>query len=473
VSTREERILIHRLAAGELDALDGERAHSLVERVPDLARLLRHLEELEARVQLAFPEPPPLGDRREFAELMDRLSGGGVEPAAPPLPVRGRDLRGMRAAQSPLREAEIIQLRDVPVFAARRVASSDYVSSAPGAPWPGDRSPGAHLFHLREIRREDGLPVELELYAGDVLALHSEVLIVSAFPGSYHPTPGSAFGAIRERYGLSFGSEPPPGAVRHPDGLLHFRGIACPAFDSLWVIELREPGQPFTVKDLRRALRAVEARLPDMLETASSITLPLLGTGDQGLDPRDVARELLSAFPGWARNPRLRTIRVFALALEHVAVLNRALDDRDYGVVDRPFEQACMALRRSLERRDWSGSEPLRLALKDLLQIATAPDASRQSIALEGRRIAEIALRALSQERARAAQPSLFETMDEDEPRPVGRRGRRAAPNLQLLLAHGRAAAAGESIGSHDAVMVVHAAIGVAETVREVEEEEA
>src|SRR5262249_55173756 len=134
----------------------------------------------------------------------------------------------------------------------RSRASVDLTSSGDNAP-----RPGAHLFHLREIGREEGLPVELEFYAGDVLALHNEVLLVSAFSGSYQPTPGSIFGSIADRYGISFASGPPPGATRYAEGLLHFSGIACPAFDSLWVVEMREPGQTFSVEDLRTTLRSV------------------------------------------------------------------------------------------------------------------------------------------------------------------------------------------------------------------------
>src|SRR5262249_4388917 len=166
---------------------------------------------------------------------------------------------------------------------------------------------------------------------------------------------------------------------------------SCPAFDTLWVVELRDPRQAFTLEDLRRAFAAVGERLSDVLTRASSITLPLLGTGHQQLSPRDVARELLSAIAGWARNPRLRAIRVFTLELAHVAALNRALDDRDFSIADSALLAACRVLRIGIGRGNWS--EPVRAALKDLLQLASTPDPSMRSIALEGRRIAEVALR--------------------------------------------------------------------------------
>jgi hypothetical protein len=123
------------------------------------------------------------------------------------------------------------------------------------------------------------------------------------------------------------------------------------------------------------------------------------------------------------------------------------LDDREYTVGSSALLSACRELSRRLERGYWS--EPLRAALKDLLQIASARDPSMQSIALEGRRIAEVALRV-----------GLHAAEDENAKR---RRADLAAPHLELLLAHGRSAAAGETIVSDDAVMILYAAMRVAE----------
>ena len=446
MSANEERVLIHRLAAGELDAVEEEQARALMERNPELAALFEQLKGLLARVTEAFPEPPPLGESRPFVELMHRLTTGAVEPRPP---AAADWAIQSRLTDAPLRYYRREPPSHVPGDAVRgpRVAGQRGVRGLISNLFRvAEPSPGAHLFHLREIQRDDGLSVELEFYAGDVLAVHNEVLLISAFAGSYQPTPGSIFGAIADRYGISFASGPPADATRYPEGLLHFP-VSCPAFDSLWVVELRDPRRPFSLEDLRGALDAIGGRLPDMLASASSISLPLLGTGNQQLNPREVARELLSALPRWARHPRLRTVRVFTLELEHVAVLNRALDDREYTVGSSALLSACRELSRRLERG--YRSEPLRAALKDLLQIASAPDPSMQSIALEGRRIAEVVLRV-----------GLLAAENENAER---RRADRAAPHLQLLLAHGRSAAAGETIVSDDAVMILYAAMRVAE----------
>jgi hypothetical protein len=456
LSTEEDRLLIHRLAAGELDSADEEeRARALIAREPELAALLTELRDLQARVRAAFPEPPPPRESRAFLALLERLTPAALaRPAAPaPAPQRFAGelaYAPVSSSRSQARgEADEARVYDRPPSerATRRLVRGAFRGPEPDT--------GAHLFHLREIPREDGLSVELELYAGDVLALHSEALLVSAFAGSYHPTPGSLFGAIADRFGIAFKKGPPPGATRHPGGLIHFRGVSCAAFDSLWVLEMVEPGEEFSRENLRSALDAIGRALPDMLSEASSITLPLLGTGYQGLDPREVARAILSALPRWASSPRLRTVRVVTHNLEHVAIVNRALDDRDFRA-SSALDVACRELRRRLARGEWT--EPVRAALKDLLAIASVNHPSLQSIALEGRRVAEIVLRGLAREEA--TQPDLF-ARDVDAEQ--GRRGDLVMPYLQLLLAHGRAAAAGQPVDSNDALMIVYAAMRAAE----------
>lgn len=449
MSREDDHILIHRLALGELDEREARLARSRIEADPTLGELLEQVQDLQARVRDAFPEPPPLPPgARAFVEMLRRVTPGSEpagdrrfaearRPAAPALALEDALPAYLRVGSG---DAILVGERAREEEAALR-DESRALASAPDA--------GAHLFHLREIPREGGLALELELYAGDILALRSEVLLVSAFAGSYVPTQGTVFRAIADRFGLSFGAGPPPGTVRHPGGLLHFRGVAAEAFRGLWVIELVEPGRPFALRDLRAALDTVGAHLPEMLAGgATSLTLPLLGTGGQGLDPRSVARELLSAAERWAaKSPRLRTLRVVTRSFEHVAILNRALDDRDYGAVSPALDLACAELQRRIERG--VASEPVRLALKQLLQIATASEPSFRSIALEGRRVAETVLRKMG--RGEAAAPV---------------RGDSLAPQLQLLLERGHAAACGAEVDANDAVMVVYAALRAAEAVQ-------
>jgi siderophore synthetase component len=181
-----------------------------------------------------------------------------------------------------------------------------------------------------------------------------------------------------------------------------------------------------------------------MLAESSSITLPLLGTGTQGLNARDVARELLSALPRWAGVPRLRAIRMFTLERSHIAALNRALDDRELSSESSMWFMVRRELTAAIEQG--SASDPVRAALKDLQQIVSAPEPSLRSVALEGRRLAEAVLRHLSGDRDAAA----------------SERADRITPDLRLLIEHGRAAAAGGAVDEHDAVLIVRSAMRAA-----------
>jgi hypothetical protein len=309
---------------------------------------------------------------------------------------------------------------------------------------------GAHLFNLREIPRDAATALQLEFYAGDVLATQSEVLLTSAFASSYVPTPGSVFGAIADRYGIRFGNEPPPGSRRLPGGLLHFSDVSCPSFQSLWVIEMKKGGSAFSLRDLRQVFRSIGHNVPEILGPFSTVTLPLLGTGYQQIEPRDVVRELLSALPRWAEHPQLRTVRVFTLQLEHVAILNRALDDREFA--NRESSILSAASEELGRRLDEDGSETARILLKELLQIATASDPSARSIALQGRRIAETVLAGLARQGI-------------DDLAPVALAGI-AGHHLALLRDYASAATRGELLTDRDATMVLLCAIETAGLLR-------
>jgi hypothetical protein len=100
----------------------------------------------------------------------------------------------------------------------------------------------------------------------------------------------------------------------------------------------------------------------------------------------------------------------------------------------------------------------VRAALKQLVQIATAPDPSFSSVALEGRRIAEVVIRELS----RGAEPAGDGVSEDIEDLALAAPDR-VEPELRLLLEQGRAAASGTSLDAQDAMLIVRAALRVAE----------
>jgi hypothetical protein len=145
----------------------------------------------------------------------------------------------------------------------------------------------------------------IALYEGDLSAIpvehHVDILVVSAFPNDYQPTPSSLIGAL-QRNGLSVGelasdklhdlrdtsafwiSQP----IAGPALRLNIRQIAC--FEPK-VVGSPPPG---LVGDLFRGLFPF---LDD--RTNKVVALPLLATGDQGWPAEVMLRSILDAASHW------------------------------------------------------------------------------------------------------------------------------------------------------------------------------
>jgi hypothetical protein len=146
--------------------------------------------------------------------------------------------------------------------------------------------------------------------------------------------------------------------------------------------------------ELRSCLAVVDRHLEALTEGgATSISLPLLGTGVQGLAPELVIPELLRSLRGWARFPQLTVIRVFAVSLAHVAVLNRAIDRwLDTKEPSDPAPNLLAAVAREVHAASEAiAAGPLRIALKELGEVCAAPSPSGRGIAVQARRLAEAA----------------------------------------------------------------------------------
>lgn len=127
----------------------------------------------------------------------------------------------------------------------------------------------------------------IQLFIGDLAALPAghavDLLIVSAFPGSYKPTPTSLIGALERQAGVSV------------NALANDKAVDLRRHSSCWLSqEIRVPGIPF-----RRILcfePAIRGRAPEIvgdifrsiipfaagLTTVSRIAMPIVASGDQG-----------------------------------------------------------------------------------------------------------------------------------------------------------------------------------------------
>jgi O-acetyl-ADP-ribose deacetylase (regulator of RNase III) len=254
-----------------------------------------------------------------------------------------------------------------------------------------DNTGGAYLFSHSEIIRPGAPPLRIECYAGDILAKHSDALIVSAFERDYLPVPNSILGAIRRRFGFAFGVDLPAGTVSVHPGLHRFPTPPCDAFSSLWVIEVCTPGQRED-SDLSARMAVLRSHVTDIVNSgAQTIALPLIGTGYQGLDIKDVTFEILKLVRYWAvTEPRLRVVRLFAYDFEKIATLNRIIGE----FFDVPREASASALLAAAtaelkQKLSTFNYDQVRDGLLEIWQLASAPNAHAGSIATRGRVFAE------------------------------------------------------------------------------------
>jgi len=144
--------------------------------------------------------------------------------------------------------------------------------------------------------------------------VHSDALIVSSFSGDYYPVPGSVLGAIADRFGLRYGAVRPDGTASVASNLHRFPTAPCAAFKELWVLEIKDISdqEPVTPGEIALAFSTLRQSIPQLVKSgASSISMPLFGTGYINLPVGEVVDQTIDLLQGWAHaTPLLRTTAV-------------------------------------------------------------------------------------------------------------------------------------------------------------------
>jgi hypothetical protein len=255
----------------------------------------------------------------------------------------------------------------------------------------------AYLFNIHEIQHEEGI-LFIEFYAGNILDKYSDALVVSSFSKDYYPVQGSILGAIADKFGIEFTDTLPEGVMTFAEKLHKVPVSSCSAFRSLWIVEMRdlEGLGEVTLGDVRRNFAILDKHIIDIVNSGcTSISLPLLGTGYLGLNATEVIDETLRSISKWvSRAPRLQCVRVFAYDIEKIALLNMAIDDF-FSYPSIGATQLLLAANSELSHRlnSFVGSS-LFPALKELSEVSTSASPSAKSIALEGRKLAEVCAKA-------------------------------------------------------------------------------
>ena len=179
------------------------------------------------------------------------------------------------------------------------------------------------LFNLQEINL-GGHDLLVEFYAGDLFDIYSDILVLSAFRGGFAPIPGTTWGSLHEKLNVGYKLNNPEIQTRISENMVTFSMPANPCFSRLVALEMvsLDNRNNFTLGTLRSRYRELGHFLEQNGEgSAESISMPLLGTGNQKISLEDSVTELLDTIVH-LKSTRLKIIRIFANSWQAIGSLN-------------------------------------------------------------------------------------------------------------------------------------------------------
>ena len=246
------------------------------------------------------------------------------------------------------------------------------------------------LFNLHEIPLgEESLIIEF--YAGDIFDIHTDILVLSAFRGGFHPVSGTTWGSMAERVGMDTFLRITETEERLSGNIVTFRPVPNPLFHRLIALEMMEVGAhgSFTLGNLIARYRELGRLLEEYpAENEQSASLPLMGTGNQKISLEDSVTELLKMLNS-LKKTKLRVIRVFANHFESVGVLNRKINALLHRREAGPSHLLEAALREIMDLRGTNLSDISAEAVGKIIDLSIARHNSLDSFGIAGRHFAE------------------------------------------------------------------------------------
>jgi O-acetyl-ADP-ribose deacetylase (regulator of RNase III) len=253
----------------------------------------------------------------------------------------------------------------------------------------------SYIFNITEIEREQAKPLKLEFYGGDILSEYSDVLLLSAFRNDYKPFEGTIFHKLKEKFGISYNNELPAGHIKITDRLYDFNSTQTSAFKKLWILEIADSrSNKNQHNNTFKAFRSLEDAIIRIEECeVSSISLPLIGTGAQGISKEKATSELINVIKKWSqKSENLDTVKIFAYDLEAAAILNQTIDAH-FGVsqenVTDYSQKLLTAIKEELVIKIKLINKEISDNLNDIYNLINMSYPSVKSIAVAGRILAE------------------------------------------------------------------------------------
>ncbi|XP_012555683.1 uncharacterized protein LOC100204663 isoform X1 [Hydra vulgaris] len=171
------------------------------------------------------------------------------------------------------------------------------------------------------MRRVNTLDVstksKIELYVGNITEIKEyDVLVISAFPGDYEPTPGSVIGALYRDLKVSVAE------------LSKNKEEVCKVFSSWWSKQLNDlPMNRIlcyegSFRNPKRSIAEVFGTLVALGKNDLTVVMPLLASGDQNCSKEDMMNIIFNASTCWMQAG-------FPVKLLKIVVYARNVNDLD------------------------------------------------------------------------------------------------------------------------------------------------
>jgi O-acetyl-ADP-ribose deacetylase (regulator of RNase III) len=271
-------------------------------------------------------------------------------------------------------------------------------------------------LNLLEVETRWGFRA-IELYHGDITRLDAavDVVALSAFKDHYVPTPGTVIGALQSNCGLSVAAlaRNKEYDLREALGCWVARVPAADRFGRLLCVEIID--ETLSAHDLTSRLHDIIQNLfvvVGVLEAKGvkvrSLALPVLGAGQQQIDPKPVIAALLDSAKGYLKqSPNLARV----LFVEYNEQRARQLDAAMNAVLERvavlPKGHLVQGLRndlaQSLDRaREIADDAGVQL-LSDIRRLALSEQSRSFEIGIVARRLVEFIVNDIQPEKRRTA----------------------------------------------------------------------
>jgi O-acetyl-ADP-ribose deacetylase (regulator of RNase III) len=247
-----------------------------------------------------------------------------------------------------------------------------------------------------QLRNTIGIETRLgyrrfELWHGDLTQPEAaaDVLVVSAFAGDYAPVPGTLLAALHAKWGwdLRASALNPFLDLRQALSIWVSPNLEGGHFPRLLVAEIR--GAALSLRDVIRNVFVGVAILEARGEPVRSIAMPVLGAGNQKLDPAEVVAVLI---------PEARQALERSASLERILFVER--DSSRVAVLDQAIEENLQRARVYLPRKEVNGQLLREIGIKLDRLAPLLNEAGRRTVAEaqrllhEGSRALEIGLAA-------------------------------------------------------------------------------